>query len=225
MRIQQITCLTIDTPDHRCNLFIGESATAHLFANGLMRVACLAEEIQNAGKIARIAHIHRVGDGLYRRPRRILAALQVVQKDIVAVVGRNETLDRQSHPLGKESRCNVAEVTARHGNHHFVCLAQAIQLCIRVEIVEGLRQETSHVDRIGRGEAHLLGQFAIHEGLLHHGLAVVEHTVDLQGRDILAQSRKLALLNRTYLALRIEHIDVDAGDTEEAIGYGTARIA
>ena len=71
----------------------------------------------------------------------------------------------------------------------------------------------------------MLVQLCIHEGALHQGLTVIEDTIDLDGRDVLAQRGELALLNRTDLALRVEYIDMDALYAEEAIGYCRACIA
>ena len=68
-------------------------------------------------------------------------------------------------------------------------------------------------------------QLFVHKGRLHQRLTVVEHAVHLDGGDVLAQRRELALLNRAYLALRIEHIDVDAVNAEEAVGNGRTRVA
>ena len=71
----------------------------------------------------------------------------------------------------------------------------------------------------------MLIELSVHEGVLHEGLTIVEHTIDLNGRDVLAQRGELALLNGRDLTLRIEHIDMDAIDAEETVGYSRARIS
>ena len=71
----------------------------------------------------------------------------------------------------------------------------------------------------------MLIELCIHKGILHESLTIVEHTIDLDSRDVLAKGRKLALLNRRYLALGIEHIDMDAVDTQEAVGHSRACVA
>ena len=71
----------------------------------------------------------------------------------------------------------------------------------------------------------MLIEFGIHEGILHQSLTIVEHAVNLNGCDILAESSKLALLYGADLSLGIKHIDVDTIDTQETVGYGRACIA
>ena len=70
----------------------------------------------------------------------------------------------------------------------------------------------------------MLVQLSVHEGVLNQRLAIVEDTIDLNGRNVLTQRGELALLNGADLALRIKHIDVDALYTEETVGDGRAGI-
>ena len=65
----------------------------------------------------------------------------------------------------------------------------------------------------------------VEEGLLHQGLAVVEHAVDLDGGDVLAEGGELALLYLAHLAFGVEHVDVYALHAEETVGYGRAGVA
>ena len=71
----------------------------------------------------------------------------------------------------------------------------------------------------------MLVQVCVHEGALHQGLAVVEHAVHLDGRDVLAQRGELALLNRADLAFGIQHVDMHALHAQEAVGHGAAGVA
>ena len=71
----------------------------------------------------------------------------------------------------------------------------------------------------------MLVQLIVHEGRLHQGLTVVEHAVHLDGGDVLAQRRELALLDGAHLTLGVEHIDVDAVDAQEAVGNSRACVA
>ena len=71
----------------------------------------------------------------------------------------------------------------------------------------------------------MLVEFLVHESRLDKRLAVVEHAIYLEGSDVLSECGELALLNLADLALRIEHVDVDAVNTEESIGYSRTCIA
>ena len=98
-------------------------------------------------------------------------------------------------------------------------------MCIGPEVVEALGQEACHVDGVGRGELHVLVEFSIHEGVLYHCLAIVEDAVHLDGGDVLSEGGELAFLDGRYLALGIEHIDVDALYAKEAVGNGRTGVA
>ena len=54
--------------------------------------------------------------------------------------------------MSEECCSDVSEVTARHTDDEFVGLAHLLHTCISVEIVEGLGEESRHVDGVGRGE-------------------------------------------------------------------------
>ena len=68
-------------------------------------------------------------------------------------------------------------------------------------------------------------KLCVHECRLNESLTIVEYTVNLNGCDVLTEGSELALLNRTYLTLWIEYIDMDAVNTEESVSYGTTCIA
>ena len=104
-------------------------------------------------------------------------------------------------------------------------LANALKLCVGVEIVERLWKEACHVDGIGRGKLHVLVKLVVHECLLYKSLTVVEHTVYFNGCDVLSECGELALLNLADLALRIEHIYMDAFNAKKTIGYSRTRVA
>jgi hypothetical protein len=104
-------------------------------------------------------------------------------------------------------------------------VAGLLVLRVGVEVVEGLRQEAGHVDAVGRGEEEGVVEFLIQEGLFDEALAVVERAVDLDGRDVPAERRKLFFLNLADLAFGIEDADLDAGDAEKTVGNGATRVA
>ena len=68
-------------------------------------------------------------------------------------------------------------------------------------------------------------QFIIHERLFYQSLAVVKHTINLNGCDVLAQCGKLAFLYFAYLTFGVEHIHVYAVNAQKAIGYGRSCVA
>ena len=71
----------------------------------------------------------------------------------------------------------------------------------------------------------MLVELPVHECRLHQCLAVIEHAIHLEGCDVLTQGSELALLNLADLALRIEHVDVDAVNAEETVGNSRTGIA
>ena len=61
-----------------------------------------AIEIEDAGKVAGVAHVHGIGYGLHAGTGIILAGLQVVIENVIGIVGCDETLYRQPHPFAEE---------------------------------------------------------------------------------------------------------------------------
>ena len=185
----------------------------------------MAVQVQDAGEVTGITHVHRVREGADAGHRHIGARLQVVEEYVVAVVRGDEPMDGKAHPTGHERGAEVAEVSARDADHQLVSLAQARELRIAVEIVEGLRKEAGDIDAVGRCQTQRGAQVVIQERGLDQGLAVVEAAIDLQGCDVLPQGGELALLDRTDAALGIEDEDVRAGNAQEAVRDGAAGVA
>ena len=71
----------------------------------------------------------------------------------------------------------------------------------------------------------MLVQFGIHKGILYQRLTIVKHTIHLDSGDVLTQCGKLALLDRTYLALGIQHVHVNTLNTQESVGHSRTGIA
>ena len=95
------------------DLFVCETVTADQLADFRVRVAVLAVQVQDAGEVARITDIHRIGDGRNGGTRRVNPRVQVFQEHVVAVVGSHKTFDRQPHPMCKQTSCDIAEVSKR----------------------------------------------------------------------------------------------------------------
>ena len=68
-------------------------------------------------------------------------------------------------------------------------------------------------------------QLLVHERTFHQTLAVVEDPVHLNGRDVLSQRGELTLLDRTDFTLGVEHVDMDALYSQEAVGHGRTCVA
>ena len=182
-------------------------------------------QCQYTSKITGIAHIHRIGNGSDGRTGIILSGLQVLIEYVIAVVGRYKTLHRQTHALAEQTGRYIAKVTARHTYHHIIRLTFFLQLCVGIEIIECLRQETGHVNRICRSQFHVRIQVSIHKRILHQCLTIVKRTVYFQSRNILSQRSELLFLNFADLSFGIKHIHMDTFHSQEAIGYCTAGIS
>ena len=73
-----------------------------------------------------------------------------------------------------------------------------------------MRQETCHIDGIGRSKIHHLIQILIHKRTLYQSLTIIERPIDFKGCNIPAQCRKLLFLYFAYLAFGIKHIHMYA---------------
>jgi hypothetical protein len=68
-------------------------------------------KVKDAGKVAGITYVHGIGNGLLGGLRIVFARFQIFIKDVIGIVGCNETLDRQSHPLAEQPCGEVPEIT------------------------------------------------------------------------------------------------------------------
>ena len=115
-----------------------------------------------------------------------MACLKIFVEDVIGVVGGDETLHGQTHPLAEQTCADVSEIAGWDANNHLIGLAHTLQLSVGVEIIERLGKETGHIDGVGGSELHVGIQIRIHEGGLHQTLAIVEHAVNLNCCDVLA---------------------------------------
>ena len=182
VRVEQIMVFLPHFPHSFGNLLVGISGTADFSRDGGMATSI---KVEYTGKVARVAHIHRVGNGSDAGTRRINARLQVLEENVIAVVGSDKAFHGQSHTLPEESGSDVTEVTAGYTHDGIVSLAGTFQLSIGIKVIERLRQETRHVDGIGAGQLQVLVEFPVHKSGFNQSLAIVERTIDLNGRDIL----------------------------------------
>ena len=181
-------------------------------------------QLADAGEVARVAHVHGVGDGRDGGTRLVVTRLQVTVEDVVAVVGGDEALDGQPHLLGKQSGGDVAEIPAGDADDHLVRLAQLLHPGVRLEVVERLRQEAGDVDGVGGRQVEARVEVGVEECLLHERLAVVEGAVYLQRGDVAPEGSELLLLDVADLPLGVEHVDADALDAEEAVCHGAPGV-
>ena len=145
-----------------------------------------AIQIKHTGKVTRVTYVHSISDSCDGWPGIIFTCLQVLIKYIVAIVGSNKTFDRQAHLLSKQAGCDVTKVSARYTNHCIIGFSGTLQLGIGIEIIECLRQKTSHIDRIGGGQRQMFVQFLIHESSFYQRLAIVKRSVHFESSDILS---------------------------------------
>ena len=184
-----------------------------------------AIQVEHTGKVARITHIHRIGNGGNGRTGIVLSCLQILIENIILIVGGDKTADGQAHLFAEQACSNVTKVSARHTDDGILCPAGLLQLRIGIKVIECLRQETCHVDRVSRGQQQPFVQFVIHKGCFHQRLAVVKRSVHLQGCNIPPQRSELFFLYLADFSLRIEHIHMNPLYPQKAIGYRTTGIS
>ena len=146
MRIEQVMMFLPGFFHSFANLLVGICSSRNLSGNVSMRTAI---QVKHTSKVARITHVHSVGNGCNGWAGIIFTCLQVLIEYIVAIVGSNKTFDRQAHLFAEQSGCDVSEVSARNTNHGIIGFSGTLQLCISIEIIECLRQEAGYIDRIG----------------------------------------------------------------------------
>ena len=157
-----------------------------------------------------------------------------VRQDVVGVGGDDELAHGQAHELGVVAGEHVAEVAGGHAEVDRVAaleLARGHELGVGVEVVGDLRDEATHVDRVGAREHDVLLREAIPQGrvgedALHLGLGVVEVALDGADGDVLAAlGGHLETLDVRDLAVGVEDGDAGAGDVGEALECRLAGVA
>lgn len=89
--IEQISCFPVNTGDGIRSFRIGDAFTVQLSGERLS----VSEDFQNAYKVARVRHIHGIGNGGYGRIRSIVAIIQKSGYGVIGITGRNEMGDGQ----------------------------------------------------------------------------------------------------------------------------------
>ena len=196
----------------------------------------LRHVIQHAFEVRGDEDVHRRRDRLVERAVAVVGAgRQEVEQHVVLVGGHDELAYRQAKHLRVVAGEHIAEIA---GRHHEVDLVAHIdhllfeQLRVRREIVDDLRHQAAHVDRVRRREHHMVvrgeafGELLVAEDLLDRGLRIVEIAVDGAHMHIGAGLRgHLQLLHAAHPALRVEHGDAGARGVGEPGQCGLARVA
>ena len=134
-------------------------------------------------------------------------------------------MDGEPHTVGEKSGGDVTEVPARDTDHKAAGLSEGFHPCVGIEIIESLGEKTGNVYGVGRCQYHLSAELAVHKRAFHEPLAIVEHSIDLDGCDIASKGGELTFLDRAYLAFRIEHVDMDSFYSKETVGHSRAGVA
>ena len=232
MGIQDVSVLFVASCHSFFDLCVFIGRAADLLPDGLPR---LVVEIVDSGEIARRSYVHCIGYGLDAGLWFVPTILQEFEEHVIGIVGCDKSFHRQSHFLTEESGADIAEVAAWCADDevgvfgiqrcHSMCLPDSSDLRCSMEIIECLRQEAGHVDRIGTREFHVSVQLRIHEGILDQCLTVVEYTVYLNRSDVPAERGELTFLYLADLPFGVEDIYADAIHAEETVGNGRAGVA
>jgi len=215
VRVRDVTDVVVDAPHGPERRLVRDAGAPDAFAQLLLR-----EQPAQALEVARRAHVHRVGEGALGRLELVRAAGEEAREEVVGVMRGDEPAYRQPAAGRQHTGRQVAEVAAGDAEDDLF-VAQPVQ---RPDVIEHLRQQAPHVDRVGRGEQEVR-QVGILEGGLHQALAVVEGAVHGQRTHAGTPGDELLLLHGTDLPFGKQQNDLDAGLSREAVGHGAAGVA
>ena len=187
---------------------------------GLEGVEVVAEEAGQPHEVARGAHVHGVGDGGHAGARLVVSRFEVLGHHAVGVGGGDEALAGHAHLVGEQAGGEVAVVAGGHAKED--AFAEQVH---GAGVIGGLRDPAGDVDGVGAGERSGGLELGVEEGLLDHGLAIVEGAVDFQGLHVAADRCELLFLDLADAAFRIEQDHVDALHIVEALGHGASGVA
>ena len=192
----------------------------------LARVS-VVQDPQEALNIGRLADVHRrrVRDGKLLT-RIIHARRDESREDVVHVRRDDELANRRTQELRIIRRENVAEVSARH---HDVKLPA--ELRARQNVIRDLRHQPPRVDRVGARQRDAVRRgfgvdLRIGKDALHGGLRIVKVAPDADSVHVpVRRCRHLQALNLRGAGRGIEHDDLRAVHSGEALHRGTSRVA
>ena len=182
-----------------------------------------AEQLFHARPVVRLRHIHRIGEGRLRGVRRPLPVFQEARHGVIGVGGGDKAFHRQTQGFRQQACRQIAEVTARHGDHQLIARVLR-QLRHRFEVVANLRQQTADVDGVGGVQTQRHLQLFVVEGLLDQRLTGIEIAVNCHGFNVAAEGAEQFLLQRADFAFRIEDHHADVFQAVERVGDRRAGI-
>src|SRR5690606_7287647 len=131
-----------------------------------------AEECQKAGEVAGITHVHAVADRRHRRTCLKRHSLKVFGYHVINISGSNEMIHRQAHPLGQNSRCQIAKVPAWPSEG---CLTTPLgQSGIGTKLIAALGYPPCYIDGVGRSKHHPVAKSSSEKRFLDHSLAIIK---------------------------------------------------
>ena len=114
MRIEDILRIGIALAHGLTDLFVAVGGATDERGDALV---ALAIEVVDACEIRGIAYVHRISERLLRGLRFVLACLEILEEDIVGIVGSDESLDGQSHGVAEEGCTDITEVATGHTHY------------------------------------------------------------------------------------------------------------
>ena len=100
VRIEDVVVLLLDVVHDAQRFLVAEAAAPDVMADGAKIVVV---EIDDAREIARISHVHRVGERVAGGARNQVAAAQKFGNHVVRIGRGDELRDRQANALGKQA--------------------------------------------------------------------------------------------------------------------------
>ena len=113
VRVRDVAVAFIQFAERASHVVVGVDAGGNHRTD---RLHIPAEHPADALEVARVAHVHGVGQRRHRRPRLDQAGVQIARHRVVDVGGGVKLVDRRAHPHRHDARGQVAEVAARHGD-------------------------------------------------------------------------------------------------------------
>ena len=177
-----------------------------------------AQIIKQTLQIGRDQNIHRRGDrGMEITDFIVSPGFDKISQNIIGIGSTDQFSDRHAHLFRIVRRQNVAEVPGRHYHVDKVAHSDLFvfdQFAVGGDIVHNLRQQTSPVDGVSRGEHHIVFRQLCHDlrigkDLLYPGLRVVKIPFDRADCHIFPfLCGHLAFLHSADAVFRIEHQDL-----------------
>src|SRR5574344_1155581 len=139
MRVKKISAIMISSSNCLFDFFIRISSAGNQGFDGFV---VIVKQCLNTREIARRTYIHGISNGSDRRTWLVLTGLQIFIENVITIIGSHKAPNRESHFPSNQTGSQIAKISTRYAHSQSISQAEPLHLCISIEVIKGLRQQS-----------------------------------------------------------------------------------